>query len=157
MEIEDLIIETETIGWQECLQPWGWLLKKNPQFEIWLVTLFGELIITDDNGEVWFLSTSKSTYEKVADSEAAFVDSLSDPEVIESYFMPQVATRLKNAGMTLAKGECYGFHVPPVLQESTLEPENFKCVSVEEYLKALGGLLSQLNTTASSSSSPSIH
>jgi hypothetical protein len=150
MDIEDLLLDAEQIDWQETLQTWAWLLQKNPEFDIWLVTLFGEIIITDDSGEVWFLSTSNSTYEKVADSEAVFVDSLADPEMVERYFRPKVVSKLKSAGMKLGEGECYGFHVPPVLQDSSFEPDNFKCITIEDYLKALGNLLGQMNTTSSS-------
>jgi len=147
MSIESISIETEGIDWGKCLQHWAWILKKCPEFNILLVTKFGELFVTDGDGSVWFLSSSNGSYEKIANSQEELSHLLSSKEEYEYYFMPQVITMLEESIGNLGAGECYGFHIPCVFKECKFEPGNFKVVAVESYLIALGDMLGQLQST----------
>lgn len=144
MHLENITIPQEGIDWQKCLQHWAWLLKECSDFSILLVTKFGEVFVSNDNGEVWFLSTSNGSFDKVAESKEEFLDQLCDIEKLEYYFMPKVISVLNEAGMKLSEGECFGFHVPCIFEECTFDPGNFKQVQIEEYLIALGDMLYEL-------------
>jgi hypothetical protein len=147
MKLSDITISHEGIDWQKCLQHWAWILKRMPEFSIWLVTKFGEIFVVSDDEEIWFLSTSNASYEKIADSKEEFASLVDDPENIEYFFMPGVIGKLEESGMLLKAKECYGFHVPMVFKEATLEASNFKTIGVEPYLIGLGDLLGQLRNT----------
>lgn len=144
MNLRDISVSHEGIAWQKCLNHWSWLLKKNPEFKIWLVTKFGEIFVVTDDDEVWFVSTSGASFEKVAETREEFYAFIDNPENIEFYFMPKVIDLLESNGMYLNEGECYGFHVPLVFKEANLEVENFKVIDIESYLVALGDLFGKL-------------
>ncbi len=147
MKLEDITISQEGIDWQNCLQHWNWLLKDNPEFNILLVTKFGEIFVINDDDEIWFISTSGSSYEKIADTKEEFYEFIDDLENVDFYFMPGVIRNLETKNMLLKAHECYGFHIPMVFKESNLEPNNFKVTNVEEYLIGLGDLLAKLEGT----------
>jgi hypothetical protein len=148
MKIEDITVNPEGIDWQSCLQHWSWLLKKMPEFNIWLVTKFGEIFVVADSGEVWFLSTSNASYEKVANSQQEFWSLLIDPEELNYYFMSGVLNLLHESGFLLEQGQCFGFHVPCVFEECKFEVKNFKCIGIESYLIGLGDMLGKLVDSA---------
>jgi len=137
MNLSDITLPQEGIDWQNC----AWLLRKNPEFNILLLTRFGEIFVTLDNGEVWFLSTSNASYEKAAESKGELSNLLSDENEVEYFFMPSVLNQLKTAGQNLENNECYGFRMPCVF-----EVDNFKPVQVENYLTTLGKVLGELQT-----------
>lgn len=147
MKLEDMTIQHEGIEWQKCLQHWNWLLKENPEFNIWIVTKFGEIFVLNDDEEVWFISTAGSSYEKIANSKEEFFEFIDEQKNVDFYFMPDVIQALEANNMFLEEKECYGFRVPMVFMESTLEPDNFKIIIVENYLTGLGDLLSELQGT----------
>ena len=144
MKLEDISITEGGIDWQRCLQPWAWLLKEKPEFNIWIVTKFGEIFVTDDSGSIWFISTSNGSYEKIAESKESFANSLENPERVEYYFMPKLVRNLEENLGKLNKGQCYGFHVPCFFKECTFEVDNFKIIDIEKYLIGLGEMLGKL-------------
>lgn len=149
MNIEEISITTEGIDWQECLQHWSWVLKKCPEFNILLVTKFGEIFVRADDGAIWFLSTSNGSYEQVANSQEELAQLLESQEECEYFFMPQVVSLLEQSIGQLEHGQCYGFNVPCVFEECTFEPSNFKAISLERYLIGLGDMLGKLQSTPS--------
>ncbi|QYJ77510.1 DUF1851 domain-containing protein [Shewanella acanthi] len=149
MNLEDITIDQDGIDWQNCLQYWAWILKRNPEFNILLVTKFGEIFVILDNGEVWFLSTSNASYEKVADTKEIFISQLEDEEFIDYYFLSKVLTMLQKTDLRLEKGECFGFHIPCVFKECSFDTDNFKKIEVEKYLIGLGDLLGKFQNTPS--------
>ncbi len=149
MSIEEISINTEGTDWQLYLQHWSWILKKCPEFSILLVTNFGEIFVKADDGAIWFLSTSNSSYEQVASSQEKLAKLLENQEEYEYFFMPQVVSLIEQSIGLLERGECYGFHVPCVFVECTFEPCNFKVTSLESYLIGLGGMLGKLQSTPS--------
>ncbi len=146
IEVEVLADPCENTNWQGCLQHWAWLLKDKPEFNTWLVTKFGELFVKI-NEEVWYLGTSGASYKKVANTEEDFFNLMDESEELDFYFMPQIIKKLEEAGLKLNKGECYGFKMPMVFKESTLEPDNFNIIDIEKYLIGLGDLLGKLQGT----------
>ncbi len=142
MKLSDLTINQEGIDWQKCLQHWAWLLREMPEFNVWIVTRFAEIFVVSKDGEIWFLSTANATFKKIAHSKeefAAFID-----DRLDHYFMPDVIRQLENSGMRLNNKECYGFHLPLIFVEATLDADNFKIAQVETYLTGLGDLLGRL-------------
>ena len=144
MSIEDISVPVEGVNWQDCLQHWSWILKKCPEFNILLATKFGEIFVTASDGAVWFLSTSNGSFERIAESQDQLVEILEHQESYDYYFMPQVLAVLEHSLGHLESGYCYGFHVPMVFEESSLDPSNFKIIRIENYLAGLGDMLGKL-------------
>ena len=147
MKLDDITISTDGVDWEACLDHWSWLLNKSPELSIYLVTKFAELLLIDNDGCIWFLSTSGGSLEKVANSETEFFEVLADDEEFDFYFMPQVLELLTNSGLSLKQGECFGFITPNVFAECKFEDNNFKVISTESYLVGLGDMLGSLQDT----------
>lgn len=147
MNLSEVSIENTTVDWNNCLQHWSWLFDETSEFTIWIVTKFAELLVIDDKGGVWFLSTSGASLEKVASSVDEFSETLNHSEKVDYYFMPSLIDALESEGITLSKNECYGFITPNVFKECTFEPNNFKVIGIENYLVGLGDMLGELINT----------
>jgi len=147
MKLEDITIIADGIDWNKCLQHWNWLLQKCPEFSIYLVTKFAELLVIDNSEAIWFLSTSGASFEKVADNELEFFELCENQEEFDFFFMPQVIEQLTLSGIELKQGECFGFITPSVFAECTFAPSNFKAISVENYLIALGDMIGKIKDT----------
>ncbi|WP_164503656.1 T6SS immunity protein Tdi1 domain-containing protein [Pleionea sediminis] len=147
MLLDDISIAPHSVDWNKVLHYWDWLLAEQPEFSIWMVTPFAELITADSEGSVWFISTSGANYEKVADSKDDFLALIEDKEALDYFFMPSLVHELVESGMTLGQDECYSFITPNVFKECSFDPENFKVANIEDYLMGLGDLLGKLMKT----------
>ena len=147
MKLDDITISTDGVNWEKCLGHWHWLLNKSPEFTIYLVTKFAELLLVDNDGCIWFLSTSGGSYEKVANSETEFFELLGNEEEFDFYFMPQVIELLTNNGLSLNHGDCFGFITPSIFAECEFKTSNFKVTPTESYLIGLGDMLGSLQET----------
>jgi hypothetical protein len=96
------------------LEAWRWLI--GPQsFLIVRVTAMGSLFLQDPAGAIFFLDTTEASFERVADSADAF-ESLFDSSnnrraLLWSFFVRE----LRQRGIELKQGECYGWKLPPCL------------------------------------------
>lgn len=147
MKLDDITIPPQDVNWNECLQSWNWLLHSCPEFSIFLITKFGEFIVKDDAGAIWFLSTSGADFEKIANSEEEFFVYLDEEDNFDFHFMPQVIKKLEASGVVLEKNECYSFVIPAVFEECTFEPSNFRVTDAYSYIKELGFFLGNLQQT----------
>lgn len=144
MDIDKLILKYDQLDWSNIFSHWSWLLKDVPNFRLWQLTCFGELLVLDDNDAVWFFSTAAASFEKAADSIDDFVDLLKDPDELNMFYMYGLIQQLEQTGVTLSEGQCYGFITPSLFAECRFEPDNFKVVEIGQYLIGLGDMLGQV-------------
>ena len=147
MKLEDVAIIDSEVDWQECLQHWVWLLEGCYEFSIYIVTKFAELLVVDNNGGIWFLSTSAASFKQIAKDDSELFTMLDIPEEADFIFMPQVIRLLEAEGMTLGKNECYGFITPNVFAECEFNASNFRVTDISKYLVGLGNMLGKLKDT----------
>ncbi|MGB1109445.1 MAG: hypothetical protein ACPG4N_03770 [Gammaproteobacteria bacterium] len=144
LSLDDISLPTDGIDWPQCLEHWQWLLDGCPNPRVFLVTCFAELFVLDEQQRVWCISTANGNKELIAESVDDFHGQFEDPDFVDYFFMPQVVLSLREAGETLAPGQCYGFRVPTVFTESTLENSNFKVTDMARYLMALGDAMREI-------------
>jgi hypothetical protein len=81
---------------------------------VWLITRFGDLFVTQDDGSIWWLRLDVGSYSRVAASKEEFLSQVDDGTANDRLMIPLV-DRLVAAGKVLGAKECYAFVQLPVL------------------------------------------
>jgi hypothetical protein len=139
MALKDITLPTAGIDWEKVLQEWSWILKDHPEFNVWMLTRFGDLFVRLPDDSIWRLESGCGAFERVADSKLHFAQILNQPELLAQWFLPSLIEELETAGMVLGEKQCYGFKVPPGLG-GKISAANIKIARIEDYFIALGGI-----------------
>jgi T6SS immunity protein Tdi1, C-terminal len=114
VEFDDLLAPVAgEAGIEDALASWSWLLI-NPVKPL-VATAFGDVFVLEQSQEVWFLDIIGGAFERVTASSEDWEKRLHDPEFLDRHFVPSLVTALREAGHTLAQGECYVPKQEPVL------------------------------------------
>jgi len=145
LDLNDYLIEPEGIDWPKALDSWKWLLPKD--FDLWLVTRFGDCFLEMTDGEIHLLNVGDGTLTEVAESGEEFATKMENEDNFADWLMAPLVDLLAEKKVKLKKGQCYGFKVLPVLG-GEFEPKNIAPISIIEYLGASGEMHSQLKDVA---------
>jgi hypothetical protein len=130
----------------DILTSWRWLIGPGA-FSVVRVTAMGSLFVADAVGAVHFLDTTEGTFRVVADSretfDALFESSDNRRGLLWSFFV----RRLRNSGIALAPGQCYGWKVPPCLGGKP-HFENIEPTDAVTHVSIQGQLHEQARTVA---------
>jgi len=77
------------------------------------ITRFGDVLLRDRDGAIYFLDTAFGILEKVGATQEAFRARL--PELARAMLRVDLVRELEAHGVTLAHGQCYGFGLSPLL------------------------------------------
>lgn len=113
MDVRDYLIPQFDFDWSLALADWTPPLPE--QFSLWLINRLGEIIAVSTTQSVVYLNIGTGTCETIAPSREAFASMLEDPRNADRFLRIQLTDACRRAGLTLAKGQCYGFKVPPTL------------------------------------------
>lgn len=127
-----LVIDIESLDLVTALKDWRWLI--GPDAQALYVTAAGDVILTYDSGLVALLDTGGGDVEVIARSVEAFEQALSDPENLADWFAAYVVGQLREQGVLLGPGQCYGYTTLPVFAEGSYGPENRFVLSALEHL-----------------------
>src|SRR5688572_21629174 len=134
----------------ELLCDWRWLIGDS-RYAIERVTATGSLFVRDDLNAIHFLDVTDGVFRRVANSpeelDALFEITDNRRNLLWSFFV----RHLRNDGVHLAPGQCYGWKVPPCAGG---EPEfhNAEPVELVGYLSFTGQLHRQLKSLPTGSS-----
>src|SRR5436190_2458882 len=96
--------------WEELLLDWRPLLP--PQISLWLLTKFGELFFSHQDGKIGMLQVSGFQYQIVAEHKTDFLEWLVDPDKMAEWFLAPLVDRLEAIGRRLQPEQCYSFIKP---------------------------------------------
>jgi hypothetical protein len=114
MDINNYLIDQTEKDWGALLRDWVPPLPSS--FTLWLVNRFGDaFVVSDDDGSVHMLDVGGGTLARVADNRAHFADLLDVDDNASDWLMIPLVDACREAGMSLQRGQCYGFKIPPVL------------------------------------------
>ncbi|HOF09217.1 MAG TPA: DUF1851 domain-containing protein [Opitutaceae bacterium] len=111
-DVRDYLIDQTGLDFQRMFENWSWRLSGS--FTVWLITRFGDLFITQDDGGVWWLRLDDGSYTRVAASKEEFLSQIDDGAANDRLMIPLV-DRLVAAGKALKEKECYAFVQLPIL------------------------------------------
>lgn len=110
--VRDYLIDQTGLDFQRMFEHWGWCLSGS--FTVWLITRFGDLFITRDDGSIWWLRLDDGSYKQIAVSKEEFLSQIDDGTANDRLMIPLV-DRLVAAGKVIKEKECYAFVQLPIL------------------------------------------
>jgi hypothetical protein len=113
MDWSDLMIRVEDIDAMSLLAEWDWLLEV--PCRPFVLNVFGDWFLQDSQRQIHFLDLMTGRLEVIAPSPEAFREEARKVENKMLWFMAHHVLDLRNAGITLGPGECFGYKDPPVL------------------------------------------
>ena len=130
MKLSDYTIDHSCIDWPRVLQDWRWLVPS--RLTVWVMNQFGDLFVTLDDGTVHMLDVGGGTFNEVAKNCDDFAQKIDDEDHANQWLMIPLIDKLVASRVTLSKGKCYGYCIPPVLGgDYTLE--NTFVISIPEH------------------------
>lgn len=138
---DELTIAPSDYTTAELFSEWRWLLGDT--FQIVLVSSLGDMFLADFAGHIHWLDAGAGRLTEIATSLAEF-DQLRQQQVnADEWFVPQLVGDIMKGGARLARGECFGYKVAPVLG-GKMEPSNFEPTDLAVHFGILGQIHEQI-------------
>ena len=125
----------------KLLAEWRWLCPG--QVRLVARTVFGDLFLIGESGEVFRLDVSIGRLEKIADSEAQFVKLADIPDNRDTWFALNEEESFAAKGLVANPEQCIGFDVPLVFAEGGHVRKPY-VVDIYENVSFLGDLNRQI-------------
>lgn len=141
MHWKDVAID---LGGLECaplLSPWAWLLEGR-KFTPVAMTSFGDWFLEAEGGAIHFLDTVAGQLKPVAATRRDFEMKADHRENLDEWFIADLVLSLRERGMKLKEGECYGYKLPPAVG-GNLDAENIEPTDLMVHQAILGQILEQ--------------
>ncbi|WP_298466727.1 T6SS immunity protein Tdi1 domain-containing protein [uncultured Erythrobacter sp.] len=119
---------------------WGDL---KPAGTVIAVTAFGDLFVTDADGNVAMLDTIEGKLNPVAESPEQLLALLEDEQKQDELLLAGFVLGARSDGKTLGEGECYDFTPPPILG-GPMTPENFEVTDFVVKMSIAGQIFVQV-------------
>jgi hypothetical protein len=148
VDLRDYIIDPAGVDWQSLLAQWAGILPE--EFNLWLVTRFGDQIVICNDGSVGFFDTGMLFFERVAASRDEFADSMDVEHNARRMLMVPMVDSCVKQGIVPGSGQCYAFKIPPFLG-GQYEVPNVYVANVPEYYAFLADLWKQTRDLADGS------
>ncbi|SRR5713226_3550546 len=134
-------ILVEGLSSEELLDDWAWLLRE--PYALIALNNFGDMFLRDGTGKVHFLDLAAGQITTIAESMEEFQRLSADKNCRARWFLLGLLTELDRAGMTITKGECFGFKKPPVLG-GKIELSNIEITQLSVYASLMGQIHQQV-------------
>lgn len=135
------LINPAPYNWHQLLSEWSWILPN--EFSVRQVNRFGDLFGVVADGSVHMLDTGGGSLKQLADSYATFLERIADADVAREWLLVPLVDSAAEAGLTLEKGQCYSFKLPPVLG-GKYAIDNMFALDLPSHLGAYGSIYGQM-------------
>jgi hypothetical protein len=145
LNIEKYIIDTDHLDLKRIQNNWKWLIGEDKS--IIVLTKMGDLLIKDESGKLYFMSTEEGTLENISNYYTDFFkNKLSAIQYFE-IFQPDLIDDLERDGKYLKEGQVYAFlKLPAMGGQKSLE--NIHCKDLYEHFDLTGEVHRQLDDLA---------
>jgi hypothetical protein len=140
-DLNNYLIDHSDFDWNRLLAGWAWLLP--PTFTVWPMNRFGDLFVVTPDGTVNMLDIGAGVLVKLANSQDELSEKIDEQDNANNWLMIPLVDAAHAAGMTLARGECYSFKLPPVLG-GQYALENVLVLELSQHFGAFASIHNQL-------------
>jgi hypothetical protein len=141
MMLDEYFLPTYDIQADKLLSDWRWLIGDKP-ISVLAIGAIGNLFLQGQSGRVFLLEIEDGTCECIADSVDEFQAKLGDRHNRRAWLRTFLIRELRNRGMELGPGQCYGSKIPSVLGGGP-GCENVEAVDVLVHVSILGQIHKQ--------------
>jgi hypothetical protein len=132
-----LVVDMPTEEAQSLLSEWRWFIGEEKR--VFLVSASGDLFLTGPDGKVFWLETGSGRLAEVASSIPDFEALLANEANQREWLHAHVVEALRDNGVLLGPGQCYGFCMPAVLG-GAYDGDNRVAVTAREHFGFTGYL-----------------
>jgi hypothetical protein len=109
---------------RKILVSWDWLLQSRPLTPLAL-SMFGDWFLEGRDGEIYYLNILGGDLVRIASNRQEFERLSELQENCDEWFMGELVELLVEKGITLKKGQTYGYKLLPILG-GKIVPENIE-------------------------------
>lgn len=139
--LDDLTVEFDNDTSDRLTENWTWLIGTNKK--VLLVSIIGDMFLTDNNKRVYWLDVGGGEFKLVADTIRDFEERLKDIEQVNEWFMIDLVTELRQSEKKLKHGQVYSYYKLPIIG-GDYTADNFAPLSIEEHFVYLGDIHKQI-------------
>src|SRR5690242_2471232 len=132
--------EVQHLDVERLLASWRWLCPGEKK--LIARSVFGDLFLADDAGQIWWLDAAVGKLTKVAVSEIEFRNLLSSRKNREDWFGEEDEETAAEEGLAPNENQCIAFEIPLIFKESSSSKPYL--IDVYEHACFLGGLNEQI-------------
>lgn len=147
---QNLLAQVSLSDVREALLDWSWKLPEDA--DPIAVTAAGDVLLTNDIGEIMLLDCGCGSLDTVAASPEEFEARCADPELRDDWFQAHVVETLVQDGEELELGQCYGYTVLPIFKEGSYDASNRYCIDALEFIRFAAYVHSQVKDMPDGSS-----
>ncbi len=104
MDINDYLIDQNGIDWGMLLAEW--IPRLPPEFTVWMVNRFGDLIVMLEDGSVYYMDFSANELRRIAESRDDFIKKIGNDDNANDWLMIPLVDACVAAGMQLRPNQC---------------------------------------------------
>jgi hypothetical protein len=138
---ERYILSPSRSDWPDLFADWRALIPHNSS--PWLLTKFGEVFFSQENGQIGMLQVSGFQYQVVAKNHTEFRNCLADPDKMAEWFLAPLVDQLLQLGRSLERDKCYSF-IRPLALGGSLTIDNVMAIPIHEHFKLWGEVFQQI-------------
>ena len=140
VKVDDYLVEHGGKDWANLLSGWADLLPAS--FTVWLVNRFGDAFLIFDDGSVQMLDVGAGVVKRLAESRDDFTRQIDVDDNARNWLLIPLVDRCCASGLTLDKGQCYSYRIPPMLG-GHYDLENTVALDLSAHYSVLGDIFSQ--------------
>jgi hypothetical protein len=137
--LDDYFVPTDGLDPEALLADWRWLIG-NKRIAVVAAAAIGNLFLRGESGSVYLLDIEVGTCDRIADSVEGFRQRLGSRHIRRSWLYGFVVRELRQKGVLLAPGQCYGRKVPSRFGGSGGVAEDYEPTGLAAHISVLGQL-----------------
>ncbi|GAA4437308.1 hypothetical protein GCM10023091_16320 [Ravibacter arvi] len=128
---------------EQLMMEWTWLIGEDKRLV--LVSVIGDVFVTDKHEKIFWLDTGVGKLEQVAESRHDFFEKLEDHDQVGDWLMMDLVDELLASGKLLGVGQVYSYIMSPIIG-GEYAVHNFIPLDLEAHLDFTGQFHRQIST-----------
>jgi hypothetical protein len=134
-----LLYPRRQLDTEALLSDWRWLIGSK-SISIVAVAAIGNLFLKGESGRIYLLEIEDGTCDRIAESVEELQQQLSDRHNRRSWLQGFLVRELRQKGILLAPGQCYGQQFPFLLCGEAGSAEDHEPIDLTVHVSTLGQL-----------------
>ena len=141
IDYRQFIKDISKIDKEDICSDWQWLL--NDEYSPMMVTLSGDMFLSDLEGAISWLDTGTGQLKKIAKGSNEFLSALTDLNNIDNWLLASTVLDLIKSGLILKENEVYSYKLMPIMN-GDFSLKNFDATDISVHFSMTGQICRQL-------------
>jgi hypothetical protein len=141
IDYRQFIKDITKIDLVDICSDWQWLLTE--LYSPIIVSLSGDMFLTDKDGTVSWLDTGTGQLTRIAENSSDFFTALEDIDNIDKWLLASAVLDLIESGLILKENEVYSYKIMPIMN-GDYSLTNFDATDISVHFSMTGQVCRQL-------------